>query len=756
MTDTPALNIPIRATGLDTFKSQMNETSIMAANATRAIAASTIKMSAGFLASQGAAGAATLAFGRLLGFLRPIALGVTAIADTYVFLRSAIQLAGQQIEAFNAIAANAGSAGVSTDFFQRFTKSAPDAALSIDQVTEALQNFNKVSTENLGGSDLEKRIDEVKSWGNFKGNSGVDQVRRSNTTEERLRAVVSLIDQAMQKGERMAALDIAGKAFGEPVRAALAADNSYLDQMLKKTDAMSKAQIVSQDDIGRAIELKKRMEDAQKAFDDALKPIQADMAELGMNAKDNWSGFVSWIAKGVTLADELYAALKRIPDLFTAFGESSIWTHLTELSGKLGLNSEPTSLGLETGRIDVQRLDATNRLAAGLRNRSNVQRAKLEASKVEAAALGDRSKPPPKGANDQTDPVDRAINSLRKQTQEREAETKAIGLGDAALAKLKAQAAETAAVQANGGKETAKQAAEFKELQQRASDAADALAKAKINSEISFDRQTAFLTPEDAQIASKLKSIYGDDIPKALGSSEAAAIRLNDALKGLGDAFSSSINGPLLNLESGTERASTAFQQFGQQFVRTLLQMVNQALIVKPLLSGIGGLFGMTGLGGSAGTGSIPVMSSPGDLGAGTGGMSFPMFASGTDSAPGGLAWVGERGPELVNLPKGTQVIPNHVSMKLVQNIPGYADGGVIGGGNPAPLFGGTSTHIQFGDIHLNGDQQGQSPAESREHAKMMGKALRDSVSAMIGDELRKQTRPGGMLTGSGAFRGKL
>jgi hypothetical protein len=33
-----------------------------------------------------------------------------------------------------------------------------------------------------------------------------------------------------------------------------------------------------------------------------------------------------------------------------------------------------------------------------------------------------------------------------------------------------------------------------------------------------------------------------------------------------------------------------------------------------------------------------------------------PGFASGTRSAPGGMAWVGERGPELVFLPKGAQV----------------------------------------------------------------------------------------------------
>jgi hypothetical protein len=39
----------------------------------------------------------------------------------------------------------------------------------------------------------------------------------------------------------------------------------------------------------------------------------------------------------------------------------------------------------------------------------------------------------------------------------------------------------------------------------------------------------------------------------------------------------------------------------------------------------------------------------------------LPAFASGTNFAPGGLSLVGERGPELVNLPRGAQVIPNHV-----------------------------------------------------------------------------------------------
>ena len=42
--------------------------------------------------------------------------------------------------------------------------------------------------------------------------------------------------------------------------------------------------------------------------------------------------------------------------------------------------------------------------------------------------------------------------------------------------------------------------------------------------------------------------------------------------------------------------------------------------------------------------------------------VSIPRFATGTNFAPGGMAWVGERGPELVNLPRGSKVYTNSQS----------------------------------------------------------------------------------------------
>lgn len=69
-----------------------------------------------------------------------------------------------------------------------------------------------------------------------------------------------------------------------------------------------------------------------------------------------------------------------------------------------------------------------------------------------------------------------------------------------------------------------------------------------------------------------------------------------------------------------------------------------------------GGLNNLFGFGGGGGMGGVAKVKTGGNLKA---------FANGTVNAPGGMAWVGERGPELVNLPRGSQVIPAHRAQSM-------------------------------------------------------------------------------------------
>ena len=48
-------------------------------------------------------------------------------------------------------------------------------------------------------------------------------------------------------------------------------------------------------------------------------------------------------------------------------------------------------------------------------------------------------------------------------------------------------------------------------------------------------------------------------------------------------------------------------------------------------------------------------------------------FASGTQNAPPGWAWVGEEGPELMRLHGGEQILPNHVSQEVAQTYQAYS-----------------------------------------------------------------------------------
>ncbi|MBO9631171.1 MAG: hypothetical protein J7516_17340, partial [Shinella sp.] len=60
------------------------------------------------------------------------------------------------------------------------------------------------------------------------------------------------------------------------------------------------------------------------------------------------------------------------------------------------------------------------------------------------------------------------------------------------------------------------------------------------------------------------------------------------------------------------------------------------------------------------------------------------LYADGTEGAPGGLSMVGERGREFVNLPRGSQVIPNHRTESMIAANRNSGGGG--GRGRAVPL----------------------------------------------------------------------
>lgn len=110
------------------------------------------------------------------------------------------------------------------------------------------------------------------------------------------------------------------------------------------------------------------------------------------------------------------------------------------------------------------------------------------------------------------------------------------------------------------------------------------------------------------------------------------------------------------------------------------------ASIGASIINAVGaGISGAAGSVGSAIHGAISSALS------GLGFHGIPGFASGTNFAPGGLAWVGENGPELVNLPAGSKVYNNMQASSMMSS---------GGGGSGSSHSGGEQTIY----IMLDGD----------------------------------------------------
>jgi hypothetical protein len=523
--------------------------------------------------------------------LAPALMLVLRVAGPILLLVDAIKLVGfawssasDNIEKYNTLSTDAAKDGVSTTFLQSLQKAWEDMGGKISDATDLLNKFAQTSETKLGGSDLMKKIDSHIDAGNLDQGNGVNLFSDASDTESRMRAIVTMMDELVSQNKTLAAIDISETAFGHTATENFRTNTDYFKDMLASADAIAQDKLVNPQDVVDATNLKNRYDDAVKILSEQWIPFQSTINAAGMEMHAIWVSIVEDIASAFTGIVNVGKAISAWapPDwLLTTLstlakvGVSIVAPVATLVAGTIGsLASTPTATTQGAGSpTDAQR-------QAGL--------AKLRSAMPNDTDTSNELNNQTKATNDLNDAVDRAINTLTRHTETVKADTQAVGLGDGALATFKAQAAETAAVQANGGEETAAQAASFKTLQIAAGNAADALAKAKVASDISRGSQTAFLSPEDVQIANTLKGIYGNDIPAALNSAQAAALRMNNVLSTINTTvrdgattFAQDFVGALVKGQSLMSSLQTAAASLG----KTLLDAGLKSLVTTGLNS---------------------------------------------------------------------------------------------------------------------------------------------------------------------------
>lgn len=124
------------------------------------------------------------------------------------------------------------------------------------------------------------------------------------------------------------------------------------------------------------------------------------------------------------------------------------------------------------------------------------------------------------------------------------------------------------------------------------------------------------------------------------------------------------INESSLDIAAANERVTESFEAMAQNSLSALQSLVNavQSNDIVGILQSVLGLGQQLGIsfGGGSGFGSAASINSDALSSLrGSSLASLPAYAGGTSFHPGGLAMVGERGPEIVRLPRGSAVYPN-------------------------------------------------------------------------------------------------
>ncbi len=129
----------------------------------------------------------------------------------------------------------------------------------------------------------------------------------------------------------------------------------------------------------------------------------------------------------------------------------------------------------------------------------------------------------------------------------------------------------------------------------------------------------------------------------------AAKVREFNNTEQIRSIFADNFADQIAQVVDGTKSLSDAFRDMERQIVSSISRIAAQNLADA--------IFGNAGSGGFFGDLFKSI------------GSAIPAFAGGTSFAPGGLALVGERGPEIVNLPRGSKVTPNGSSAGSVISI---------------------------------------------------------------------------------------
>lgn len=228
---------------------------------------------------------------------------------------------------------------------------------------------------------------------------------------------------------------------------------------------------------------------------------------------------------------------------------------------------------------------------------------------------------PPKPVGSEVDSFDNTEEQITKRTAALNADTIAVSRNHAVQAQLRAEFQLLNAIRKDEGEVTQAQIDQYTKL--RATMSAElALIQAKIN--LTPEHKAAFIAASEGA-----------------GIATAGYDKARESVNQLNNA-SSQIGGALSNSFADAVVEGKALDQVVNSLIKSLAKMAINAAFMSVFSPGAGG-------------GLSPALNW---LGIGKN-------AEGTDSWRGGPTWVGEKGPEIIDAPRGARIIPNNVASRM-------------------------------------------------------------------------------------------
>ena len=379
--------------------------------------------------------AAMLTIGAFAGF-QAATLGIEA-------LTAAVAAASAELDRMAKIGADASRLGVSSTFLQTYSAHARALKVDADALVKSLETARAAFAVRQGEGGESSRNDSA--FGArlreqmAAGNLSAAQVNRFDSaigTEAQFKAAIDIMAELQAKGRDLAALDLASKLFPPELVDRIRSGVVELSQFRRMIDDVRNPDLVllKPEEIVRAQELQRRLEDAQNTLNRAATEFRSELAQAGMGLREDAISWKELMASGARIAVSILQQARQIREQMEA-NEPAVYGRdysRPEDAPASGLRKDigRTTRATSTGDKDMDA--ALDKLRGNLGNPTLVDQAQQASRQMGEGLRRDQTKPivsvPKKQASETFDAVETYINGIERSTEALKAEAAAVGL----------------------------------------------------------------------------------------------------------------------------------------------------------------------------------------------------------------------------------------------------------------------------------------------------------------------------------------